>query len=88
MRIIKAYDNNPRLNDLLSDRDDTINRMKEQADDDELKRIEWYLHLPQLEQDLIYLTTLDLKQTEIAEIYGVSYALIVKLFKKIRTKLK
>lgn len=88
-KIEKAYLFNDRLNDLLSDKDLTLQRLQEDnelCDDRVLKYIRWYKSLPQAEQNIIYLQHFGLKNKEIAELYNISPQYIKLILKRIKDK--
>ena len=63
-KIEKAYLFNDKLNDMLADKDLTLQRLQEDTelcDDKVLRYIRWYKSLPLAEQNIIYLQHLGLR---------------------------
>ena len=79
--------NNEELHSIIEDKQLTIYLLvnSEDIEDYQLERINEYLKLPPLYQDLIYMEkVLSLTHKQIADIYKVSKSMIEKMLKKIK----
>ena len=88
MKIVKAYDNN-KLREALADRDNVINSilMEDNNDDAQKRKINKYLQLSQFQKDLLYLCSV-MKIKDVCELYAVSHTHIYNNLKKIKEILK
>jgi predicted DNA-binding protein YlxM (UPF0122 family) len=85
---MKTYCNNDILKAALHDQKEIVKTILETYDlsDEELDKVLKYNSLPQLDKDIIFLTS-QMPVSDVANLYGVSRQYIYKLLKKIKSKL-
>ena len=84
---MKIYSQNDIVKAALSDEKSIINSLTDfDLDDEQLRKVLIYKSLPQLDKDIIFLTS-QYSVADVAQMYNVSRQYIYKLLNKINTKL-